>query len=204
MPLPLLRLLRPALLAFALATPAMAKASLDKPMAALPHPAYLVGPACVADHRAVIDEAFGIALQRVQAGLRLLVNEPGHEHVRRWFGNTPPQQIAMRLQRISTWLEGAAGARLRCNDPPDCRDSRMAYASPALKVLGLCPAFFRASLQGFDTRWGILVHEVSHLVAATRDHAYGRRAALILVKADPARAAENADNYEYFLESLPG
>jgi peptidyl-Lys metalloendopeptidase len=79
----------------------------------------------------------------------------------------------------------------------------MAYAAAGRGLLGLCPAFFRASLTGFDSRWGILVHEVTHLAAGTRDHAYGRRAAAVLAKDEPERAAQNADNYEYFLETLP-
>ncbi len=78
----------------------------------------------------------------------------------------------------------------------------MAYASAGRGLLGLCPAFFRARMTGFDSRWGILVHEVSHLVAGTRDHAYGRRSAMALAANEPARAAQNADNFEYFVETL--
>ena len=202
MPLTLLRRVSPALLALAIATPALAQSPMGKPVMPV-HPSDIAGPACITDHRQVIDEALGIALERVQAGLALLANDPGQDLVRRWFGTAPPEDIARRLRAVGTWLQGASGARLRCNEQAGCRDRRMAYASPGLKVLGLCPAFFRARLEGYDSRWGILVHEVSHLAARTRDHAYGRRAAAILAKDDPARAAENADNYEYFLESLP-
>ncbi len=189
------------LLLLVFATPAPAQ-PLGKP--AVPrHPAELAGPACVAEHQAVITEAVAVARDRVQAGLALLRDQPRHEHIRRWFGTTPPEQVAARLQATAAWLDAAAGARLQCNDPPGCKSGRLAYAAPFAKVLGLCPAFFRARLEGFDSRWGILLHEVTHLAAGTRDHAYGRRAAAVLAKDDPARAAENADNYEYFLETLP-
>jgi peptidyl-Lys metalloendopeptidase len=57
-------------------------------------------------------------------------------------------------------------------------------------------------MEGFDNRWGILIHEASHLAAGTQDFVYGPRAALLLAKQDPERAALNADNYEYFVESL--
>ena len=44
--------------------------------------------------------------------------------------------------------------------------------------------------------------EVSHAAARTRDVAYSIRGAAILAKDDPVSAANNADNYEYFVESL--
>ena len=90
-----------------------------------------------------------------------------------------------------------------CNDPPACTGSRMAYAAVGRSIMGVCPAFFRARMDGYDTRWGILVHEASHLAAGTNDHAYGPTAAMQLAQADPRRAAENADNLEYFVETLP-
>jgi peptidyl-Lys metalloendopeptidase len=79
----------------------------------------------------------------------------------------------------------------------------MAYAAPGRGIIGLCPGFFRAAMDGYDNRWGVLVHEASHLAAGTDDFAYGPAAALILAKQDPARAARNADSYEYFVETLP-
>jgi peptidyl-Lys metalloendopeptidase len=50
----------------------------------------------------------------------------------------------------------------------------------------------------------VLIHEASHIAGGTRDHVYGPQAAAVLAKQDPVRAAENADNYEYFVETLPG
>jgi peptidyl-Lys metalloendopeptidase len=58
-------------------------------------------------------------------------------------------------------------------------------------------------MEGTGTRWGILVHEATHFAAATQDHAYGRAASLALARSDPARAAENADSYMLFVETLP-
>ena len=70
-------------------------------------------------------------------------------------------------------------------------------------MLGLCPPYFRARMDGVDSRWGILIHEASHIAANTRDHVYRPNGALALAKEDATRAAENADNYEYFVETLP-
>lgn len=173
-----------------------------KPRAAMPMPADLPGPACLPAHRQVFTEAVATARREVDAALVILRDQPDHPEVQRWFGTAPREEVRHRLKLIAAWFIEQRIQRLECNDPPSCKDSRMAYAAAGRALLGLCPAFFRASMTGFDSRWGILVHEVSHLVAGTRDHAYGRRASMALAQSDPARAAENADNYEYFVETL--
>jgi hypothetical protein len=75
-------------------------------------------------------------------------------------------------------------------------------ALPASGSLGFCPIFFRASDRGQDSRFGIVVHEVSHISIGTRDATYQPHQVLILAKDDPATAAMNADSYEYLVETL--
>lgn len=174
-----------------------------KPPPALRHAADIQGPACVAEHRAMVEEAMPVARARAAEALRFAREQPEHAHLRRWFGTAPHAEVVLRLERIAAWLDQPPAFKLLCNDPAGCRGWRMAYAAPTRRIIGLCPGFFRAAMEGFDSRWGTLLHEASHLAAGTGDHAYGQEAALILAKADPARAAENADNYEYFAESLP-
>ncbi|WP_372622317.1 M35 family metallopeptidase [Falsiroseomonas sp.] len=181
----------------------LAPTPMGKPGAALRHAADIPGPACASEHRLVIEEALGLARQRMAEAIRLVREQPEHGHLRRWFGTTPPPEIQERLRLTAVWLDQPERFKLLCNDPPACRGARMAYAAPSRRIVGLCPAFFRASATGFDTSWGVLIHEASHLGAGTDDHAYGPQAALILAKADPQRAARNADNYEYFVETLP-
>ncbi len=69
----------------------------------------------------------------------------------------------------------------------------------------LCPAFWRAGVEGTDSRAGTIVHELSHfqIVAGTRDHVYGQAGAASLALSNPDRAVENADNHEYFAENTP-
>jgi hypothetical protein len=167
------------------------------------HAADIAGPVCVAQHRVLIEEALGVARARTEDAARLVTSQPNHPHITRWFGTAPRAEIASRLQRTAARLAQPDTFKVLCNDPPACTGSRMAYASAQRGVVGLCPGFFRASMDGYDTRWGILVHEASHLAAGTNDHAYGPTAALTLAKDDPRRAAENADNLEYFVETLP-
>lgn len=161
------------------------------------------GPVCAPEHRQVIDEAQEVARTRMAEAVRFIREQPDHPHVQRWFGTAPRQEVAMRLARTAEAFARPEPLKVICNDPPGCRSARMAYAAPQRSILGLCPAFFRARMEGYDTRWGTLIHEMSHVAAGTQDFAYGPQAALILAKAEPLRAALNADNYEYFVETLP-
>lgn len=70
-------------------------------------------------------------------------------------------------------------------------------------MIGVCPPFFRAPMDGAGTRWGYLVHEATHVAAETRDDAYGRNGSLALARENGLRAAENADSYRPFVETLP-
>ncbi|WIM94147.1 M35 family metallo-endopeptidase [Actinoplanes oblitus] len=67
----------------------------------------------------------------------------------------------------------------------------------------LCGAFWTAPAIGTDSKAGTLVHESSHFTVngGTDDWAYGQTAARNLASTNPARAVNNADNYEYFAES---
>jgi len=176
-----------------------------KPPPAPTSAADLPGPVCAPEHNQAIQAALATARERMAAAIALIEREPNHAQVQRWFGAAPPAEVTDRLRRTAAWLAKPSGMQLRCNDQAGCGPAqRMAYTAPSRGLLGLCPSFFRAGDSGFDTRWGVLIHEASHIAAGTRDHAYGPQAAAILAKSDPMRAAENADNYEYFVETLPG
>lgn len=180
------------------------------------------GAACTAQQLQVVHAALAEAQARIAAAIRLLHDRPDHPQVRLWFGTAPPGVVLNVLRRTGTRLASTAGVELHCTDPARCIGQVTAYAQgltrtlfdaqgrPAVsyrldegQVLGVCPPFFRAGMTGAGTRWGILVHEATHFAAETRDHAYGRAAALALARTDPARAAENADNFMLFVESLP-
>jgi peptidyl-Lys metalloendopeptidase len=84
---------------------------------------------------------------------------------------------------------------------PECKSSWYAYVYPGGKLeVFLCPQFWNAPDSGTDTKYGTLIHEVSHEVAGTKDHTYGQTNCQNLAINDPDKAVENADNYEYFAE----
>jgi hypothetical protein len=161
------------------------------------------GPACTPEHRAFIDGALATARERLGEAIRLVRESPEDQHVRRWFGSASPKVIAISLERTAARLADVSDLDIRCNDPSACPGGRFAYARERDLILGVCPPFFRAGTDGTDSRWGILIHEATHIAANTRDHAYRPNGALRLAKDDPMRAYANADNYEYFVETLP-
>lgn len=192
--------------------------------AAVPRPAapHATGAACTPQQVAAINAALAQAGSRIADGIRMLAEEPDHPHVRQWFGAASRAMVMTVLQRTGTRLSSTAGVELHCNDASRCVGAVTAYVTyltrtlvdaqgrPAVsyrldegQVLGVCPAFFRAGMEGTGTRWGILIHEATHIAAATKDHAYGRTASLALARTDPARALENADSYMLFIETLP-
>lgn len=174
----------------------------EKPPPAELTVADIPGPACTPAHRALIDDALAEARTRLTEAIRLVREEPEHPHISRWFGTAPRKTIRITLELTAARLADMEALDLRCNDPSGCPGGRFAYARERDLVLGLCPPYFRARMDGTDSRWGILIHEASHIAANTRDHVYRPTGALRLAKENPAQASENADNYEYFVETL--
>lgn len=175
----------------------------DKPPPAERTAADIPGPACTPMHQALIDDALAEAREALAKAVRLVRDQPDHPHVARWFGSAPRKTIAITLELTAARLANTSELNIRCNDPAGCPGGRFAYARERDLVLGLCPPYFRARMEGTDSRWGILIHEATHIAANTRDHVYRPNGALVLAKENAARAAENADNYEYFVETLP-
>lgn len=74
-------------------------------------------------------------------------------------------------------------------------------------VIGLCSGFFsrtykgnrEISLTGFNSVGGVLVHELSHNLCDTDDHADGLAECVVLA-GTPEQAWYNADSIEYFCE----
>jgi hypothetical protein len=158
---------------------------------------------CTPDQQGQIAEAFDLARQRLGAAISLVSTDPNNAHVRRWFGTADRKLVMRNLQLTLAAMQDTTRLKLRCNADNDCGRGTFANARPSIRVITLCSVFFRAGLSGQDNRYGILVHEVSHVAARTRDVAYQPQRAAALAKDDPNSAAMNADNFEYFVEFLP-
>jgi peptidyl-Lys metalloendopeptidase len=71
-------------------------------------------------------------------------------------------------------------------------------------VIKLGAFFWPAPDTGFDSKPGTLIHEMTHFssVGATGDLAGDTSSSKVLAQSDPAGARRNANNYEYFVESV--
>lgn len=165
-------------------------------------PGQIAGPNCTPEQRQVVDTAWAEARRRLTHAIRFVEQRPNDPHVTRWFGHGQ-QELVLKTLRVTAYRMGRPQEiTIHCNDPNTCR-SQFAYARRHANILGVCQPFFRAGFEGQDNRWGILIHEMTHIAAGTGDYAYQPRGAQGLVKEDPSRAARNADSYEYFVEFLP-
>lgn len=85
-----------------------------------------------------------------------------------------------------------------------CKDDLYGYTWYKSKNIVLCKKYFTASNSGFSSKMGTLIHQLTHSAAHTKDiaGADGTTGALKLALTDPDKATRNADNYEYFAESI--
>ena len=158
---------------------------------------------CSAEERASVTEAFGLARQRVAAGLQVAMANPNDPRMVRWFGEGHQRRVVEVLQATIRQMDNASDFTIACASSAYCvQRNPMAYTSHANRVVGFCRGFFRAALTGEDSRFGALIHELTHLAAQTQDHAYSRPNARTLAMKEGNRAANNADSYEYFCETL--
>jgi hypothetical protein len=161
------------------------------------------GPVCSAEQSTVVAEAYAEARRHLGQAVNFIRQYPGDPHVRRWFGEAPAGVTLATLEATAARMDRADGVRLECNDAQVCADGKIAYARLRSGRLGVCPRFFETGSGGLDSRFGILIHEMTHIAARTGDHAYRPNGAARIAYTDPTLAARNADNYQYFVETLP-
>lgn len=156
--------------------------------------------ACSVDQRAAVSDAFARAEERLRASIAFIEQNPDHAHVARYFGTAPRKIVRRNLQLILTAVASPRRAPIHCDTGPEC-ETAFAYTDGV--SISFCPRFFASPAEGKDAQFGVVVHEVSHIAVKTRDAAYQPDDAAQLAAAEPAIAAMNADNYEYFVEFLP-
>ncbi len=127
---------------------------------------------------------------------------PAEQHYSRWFGEHTPRRaafVANSFNRIAKALNGKI--HFDCG----CKKDIYAYVySGGRKKIYLCKKFWnQAGSSGFDSKPGVIIHELAHEVrSAIGDKGYGTSVAEGLAKKSPNKAIRNADNYEYYAESL--
>jgi len=130
------------------------------------------------------------------------INEGDSATFTEWFGEYTNERWNTVRDGINSIADNSVVA-YKCDD----RTGVYAYVYPtdSSHTIYCCKVFWNIPVVGgFDTKAGTLIHELSHFnnIAATRDWVYGTPGARDLARSNPTRAVNNADNYEYFSESL--
>ncbi len=171
---------------------------------------------CTKDQELTVRNAISDAKRLV---VTAAANVRDDEIFERWFGKYSPaseERVRANLKSIARGIRtGAVTARCARISPQDCEVGTYAYVfADEEYVLNICPAFFRQPFMSFlrpgtersdnGSKAGTIVHEVSHfeVIASTEDHCYSRTDCSEMAKRSPARAIENADSYQYFVEDV--
>ena len=118
----------------------------------------------------------------------------------KYFGTANTTEVLKTFQKTKNYK-----FNVECNNP-DCNTMQgtVAFVYPDQPTIFVCPLFHAATYTGYNSKPGVLVHESTHFLATsyTTDIASGVLETSKLGTDDPELAITNADNYEYFAESL--
>jgi len=134
-------------------------------------------------------------------------NDKTKAEVKKWFGSDDEATRKKLLDRTNK--EIALNGKMTINnfytaDPPSPGTFAYVYPDDKDHNIYLDSGFDGAPATGTDSKAGTLAHEMSHFsdIGGTEDHTYGQTGAVALAETNPTAALENADSYEYFVESV--
>jgi len=162
---------------------------------------------CVASEQTIVKKSWDYFITMITNANTYMTTNQQVPTFTTFFGPTSGWNIVLNVVSKEKSTSGTGSVRFNCN-PPDCgSDSVFAYVYPTdtTKTVYLCGAYWRAKLTGYDSQQGVIVHELSHFnaIGGTKDYAYGVTACKNLAISSPSKAVANADNYEYYCETIP-
>lgn len=122
------------------------------------------------------------------------------KNVETWFGVNQVNNVVIKLKTMKDVLEKDKITYSFYGSY--CKRSTYAYTYPNTRKIYLCKLYKEATDIGVDSKMGILTHELSHAIVSTDDKVYGFNQCKKLAKNAPHDAIDNADNFEYFIETL--
>jgi len=162
------------------------------------------GLGCNANQRTTVNNALNEFIRLRQTAANN-VNNRNTAAYRGFFGATNDGQHNF-VRRIITNINGVPRNSINpiCGGP-SCSPNTFAYVMTAFHYdIYLCQMFWRSPVRGYDTIGGTLIHEMSHfdVIGRTDDIVYGVNPARDLARRNPAQAVRNADNYQFYTETL--
>jgi Lysine-specific metallo-endopeptidase len=175
----------------------------------LPSGAEAEEPPCQGNELTVAEATLREAKTAIDKAVSV-IDKPSNLDLRRletWLGiksSSEATGVRDKLVRTRAFIDGVV---FLCAVKTDVKIGDVyAYVRPDKSfVIVLGSFFFSAPESGFSSKLGILVHEMTHftLAGATKDpKIYGIDEAKKLAKSSPASAQQNAENFEYFVESV--
>ena len=142
-------------------------------------------------------------LDRAEARMSILVTgvkEGTDKDYITWFGTFDESRARYVIQTYRLISEAlAGGVDFTC----DCDGTEYAHVFPWFKRrIHLCPPFWSAPYSGLDSKPGTIIHELAHEVLRGGDFRYPVDKAKELAVNSPWLAVRNANNLEYFAESV--
>ena len=149
----------------------------------------------------MVIKAYNKAFERVKDAPQWIDAQPSL--YRKYFGSAAKDSVKEFYQQIKNAMSTRRYTFKYHSGPIDGESSDNVYAFTHYRstTIYLCHLYLTAEDEGYDTKYGTIVHELTHAVDDTDDVDYGEKDAENLAKHDPSQAANNADNYEYFVES---
>lgn len=125
-----------------------------------------------------------------------------------WFGAMNTASADALLKIYEGALSRSAFAQIWCpqsNDITfkwDAGDLAAVHGS-APGAIFLTPRFFLLTITGADSQMGTIIHELTHLAGVgLRPEVYGVSNVRGLAQSNPAKAKNNSDSFQYYVEDL--
>lgn len=161
------------------------------------------------------DDALDTAVANAKAGLvtaydeYIVTDKCSTGDYEEWFGEPSGaryDEVVLTLRKTQELLN-SDDFIFECG-ADRCTPTTYAYVFPSDSThrIHLCNAYRSASTAlAYNSKPGTIIHEISHFqdVGDTEDHVYGQTDARSLATNDPAKASDNADSFEFFVEFVP-
>lgn len=128
-----------------------------------------------------------------------------------WLGVTDSNASGKLVERLLKMSVVTGGVTYRCSNQ-STKENHGLFASilPSGKVgMLLGPSFWKSGDSGFDSKAGVMIHEISHLSIAGgtntippyEEEIYGKELVIKLAKTLPIKAQNNAESIQLFVEA---
>lgn len=158
------------------------------------------------DDKAASEDAYARAFEVAHKSYFKVDSSPGI--FKDWFGDNLDNHIAkVTVRSVYHSIVSAMSAnnyKLQYFGK-ECEHNIFAYTSYKSRTLVLCYHYFnRAGSSGYDTKFGTIIHELTHSVSKIGDisGAVNPAECRQLAARHPDKTIDNANNYEYFSETV--